>query len=90
VFPSIAELMAGAHDYAKDLGANCSPLAMAAIKAQVAADWHRTRDESEAEAVQLIAEPARRPDFSEGVASYVERRPPRFLPLPPKASGNDA
>ena len=69
-------------EYARDLAANCSPVAMAAIKAQVAADWHRTYEESEAEAVALVAAPERRPDFREGVASYVEKRPPNFRPLP--------
>jgi enoyl-CoA hydratase/carnithine racemase len=69
-------------DYARDLAANCSPVAMAAIKAQVAADWHRTHAESFAEAVALVAAPERRPDFREGVASYVEKRPPKFRPLP--------
>ena len=55
---------------------------MAAIKAQVTADWHRTYEESIAEAVALVAAPERRPDFREGVDSYVEKRPPDFRPLP--------
>lgn len=83
VLPPEAVLPA-ALDYARDLAANCSPVAMAAIKAQVAADWHRAPRESEAEAVALVAAPERRPDFREGVDSYVEKRPPDFRPLPPR------
>jgi enoyl-CoA hydratase/carnithine racemase len=81
VYP-IEELASAALDYARDLAANCSPVAMAAIKAQVAADWHRTYDESFAEATALVAAPERRVDFREGVDSYVEKRPPNFRPLP--------
>ena len=80
-------MLPAALDYARDLAANCSPVAMAAIKAQVAADWHRTLRESEAEAVALVAAPERRPDFREGVDSYVEKRPPNFRPLPPTRRG---
>lgn len=76
------DLLPAALDYARDLAANCSPVAMAAIKAQVAADWHRTHQESLAEAVALVAAPERRADFREGVDSYVEKRPPNFRPLP--------
>jgi enoyl-CoA hydratase/carnithine racemase len=76
------ELLPAAFGYARDLAANCSPVAMAAIKTQVAADWYRTYRESYAEAVALVAAPERRADFREGVASYVEKRPPQFRPLP--------
>ena len=69
-------------EYARDLAENCSPVAMAAIKAQVAADWHRTYDESFAEATALVAAPERRADLREGVDSYVEKRPPNFRPFP--------
>ena len=81
VYP-VEDLLPAALEYARDLAANCSPVAMAAIKAQVAADWHRTYDESFAEATALVAAPERRADFREGVDSYVEKRPPNFRPLP--------
>jgi enoyl-CoA hydratase/carnithine racemase len=76
------EVLPAAFDYARDLAVHCSPVAMAAIKAQVAADWHRTYQESNAWAVALVAAPERRADFREGVDSYVEKRPPQFRPLP--------
>jgi len=78
------EMLPAALAYARDLAINCAPSSMAAIKAQVSADWHRTSAESLSDAVARVADPAGRPDFKEGVASYVERRPPRFRPLPPR------
>jgi enoyl-CoA hydratase/carnithine racemase len=78
------ELVPAAQAYAHDLARNCSPLAMQAVKAQVAADWTRGLEESQDEAVRLVQEPGRRPDFREGVAAFTEKRPPAFPPLPPR------
>jgi enoyl-CoA hydratase/carnithine racemase len=69
-----------AGDYALDLAANCSPVAMAAIKQQVYDDWFRSAAASEDEWRRLVAQPHRKRDLREGVASYVEKRPPRFGP----------
>ncbi len=84
------DLPATAQEYARDLAANCSPLAMAAVKAQVMADWHRTQGEAFASAGDLANEAYRAGDFAEGVASYVDRRPPRFQPLEPKDSARES
>jgi enoyl-CoA hydratase/carnithine racemase len=81
------ELLPAAQAYARDLATNCSPLAMQGVKAQVAADWTRELETSQDEASRLVKEPARRPDFQEGVASFTERRPPTFPPLPPRDRG---
>jgi enoyl-CoA hydratase/carnithine racemase len=78
------ELVPAAQAYARDLAANCSPMAMQAVKAQVAADWTRDLEASQEEAARLVKEPARRPDFGEGVASFTEKRAPNFPPLPPR------
>ena len=67
--------------YARDLAANCSPASMAAMKAQVYRDLHRGLDESLEDANRLMLESFARPDFAEGVQSFVERREPRFAPL---------
>jgi enoyl-CoA hydratase/carnithine racemase len=38
-------------------------------------------DDALAETNQLMNESLRRPDFKEGVASFVEKRPPDFAPF---------
>ncbi|HEX8205301.1 MAG TPA: enoyl-CoA hydratase [Solirubrobacteraceae bacterium] len=67
--------------YARDLAANCSPASMAAMKAQVYGDLERGLTESVDDANRLMLESFARPDFAEGVQSFVERRPPDFPPL---------
>jgi enoyl-CoA hydratase/carnithine racemase len=73
--------------YARELAVNSSPASMAAMKRQVYADLERGLDEAVAEANRLMVESLGAPDFVEGVASFVERREPRFAPL---ASGDRA
>lgn len=85
VYPA-ARLVDEALAYARNLARDCSPVAMAAVKAQLAADWHRTHRESLDEAVAMVGDPSRRIDFREGVAAYVEKRPPAFRPLPAKGA----
>lgn len=67
--------------YARDAAANCSPASMAAMKAQVYRDLQRGLDESLEDANRLMLESFARPDFAEGVQSFVERREPKFAPL---------
>ncbi len=78
------ELLPAAQEYARDLAINCSPLAMQAVKEQLAADWTGELADSVATAARLVKEPSRRGDFREGVAAYAERRAPNFSPLPPR------
>ena len=67
--------------YARELAVNCSPASMATMKRQVYADFERPLPEALAEADRLMLESFTRPDFAEGVASFVERRDPRFAPV---------
>lgn len=68
--------------YAWDLARHCSPASMAVIKSQVWGDWSRTLERSRDEAVRHMLESFTRPDFAEGVSSFLERRAPGFPPLP--------
>jgi enoyl-CoA hydratase/carnithine racemase len=67
--------------YARELATYSSPASMAVIKAQVYGDYLLALDDAVAKANQLMLESFGRPDFAEGVQSFVERREPRFEPL---------
>ncbi|GAA3813886.1 enoyl-CoA hydratase-related protein [Sphaerisporangium flaviroseum] len=67
--------------YARELAVHSSPASMAVIKRQIWGDWEKSLDDSAAAAVRLMMESFGRPDFAEGVASFLERRPPAFPPL---------
>jgi enoyl-CoA hydratase/carnithine racemase len=76
-----AEVLSAALEYARDLAANCSPSAMATIKAQVYRHYELALEPALAETNRLMQETLGTDDFREGVASFVERRAPRFAPL---------
>ena len=76
--------------YAKMLAAECSPASMADVKRQVYGDLERGLAESLESANQLMAQSFSRPDFAEGVASFVERRPPQFPPVSAAATAAGA
>jgi len=69
--------------YARDLAVNCSPASMAAMKGQLYADLEHGLDDAQAKAGRLMLDSFAAPDFKEGVASFMERREPRFAPLAP-------
>ncbi|MEO3858599.1 enoyl-CoA hydratase [Acrocarpospora sp. B8E8] len=75
------QLLAETLAYARDLATNCSPASMAVIKRQVWGDWDKGLEDSRDAAERLMLESFSRPDFTEGVASFLERRPPEFPPL---------
>jgi enoyl-CoA hydratase/carnithine racemase len=80
VYPD-ADVVGEAQAYAAELAAHCSPRAMAAIKEQLAADWSRSLADADADAKRRVADADLRVDFREGVAAFVEKRPPAFRSL---------
>lgn len=76
------DLLPAAVAYAAELAANCSPTSMSVIKDQLNRHPVLDLDEAADRSGRLMAESLQRPDFKEGVASFLEKRPPSFLPLP--------
>lgn len=74
-------LLETAVEYARDMAANCSPASMAAMKHQVYGNYESGFAPSMRETMELMRASLKRPDFREGVASFVEKRPPRFAPV---------
>jgi len=78
-------LLPEAYAYARELATQCSPAAMAEIKEQVYAAYEQRLDDAVAEANRRMAASFGRPDFKEGVSSFMEKRPPAFPGLPPRS-----
>ncbi len=72
------ELMKFVREYAEDVAANCSPTSLRIMKRQVYQNLTDSLGHAESEAVQLMLASFDRPDFREGVTSFMEKRPPRF------------
>jgi enoyl-CoA hydratase/carnithine racemase len=75
------EALAEATAYAKDLATFSSPASMATIKRQVYDDLEQPLATATTDAYTYMDQSFERPDFREGVDSFVERREPRFPPL---------
>ncbi len=76
-----ASVVGEAIRYATELATLCSPTALAVMKQQVYDAASSDFAAAAASADQLMLSSFRRPDVTEGVASYVERRPPQFAAL---------
>jgi len=72
--------------YARELVAHCSPAALAEIKRQVYGAYESDLATAVSVANRLMVESFGRPDFKEGVTSFLEKRPPVFPPLPPRST----
>ena len=77
----VEEVLPAAIEYARDLAANCSPASLAVIKQQVYRHAITDLDTALRDSNKLMAASLSGPDFKEGVASFVEKRPPAFAPL---------
>ena len=72
------ELLPFVRDYATELATKRSPASMAIMKQEVYRHLTESLDAASDEAKALMFESFNRPDFKEGVASFLERRPPKF------------
>jgi enoyl-CoA hydratase/carnithine racemase len=84
------EVLGAAQEYAAELARWCAPRSMAAIRQQVYGDLSRQFSVATERAVDLMSDFAKSEEFAEGIASFVEKRPPRFPGLDPayRADGN--
>ncbi len=72
------ELLDFCRNYIVDLATKCSPASMAVMKRQVYEQLHAGLGPAERDAQRLMVASFGRPDFKEGVTSFVEKRPPQF------------
>jgi enoyl-CoA hydratase/carnithine racemase len=75
------DLLDVAVTYARHVARTCSPASVATIKWQLEQDAMATFDQAEERAKQVMARSLAGPDFKEGLASYLEKRPAAFPPL---------
>ena len=68
-------------NYVKGLAERSAPVSMKVIKQQVYRHLSASLGEAARESIELMAESLKRPDFREGVLSYIEKRPPKFTRL---------
>ncbi|MGI9432097.1 MAG: enoyl-CoA hydratase-related protein, partial [Myxococcota bacterium] len=77
VFPHDA-LLPGVRAWAEDVAAHCSPTSLQVMKRQVWTSMTRDLGPAMTEAIELMRESFDRPDFKEGVDSFLEKRAPEF------------
>jgi len=70
-------------EYAAELATHSSPTSMSVMKRQVYGDWDRGVVPATGDAIELMKASLRRPDFKEGVASFLQKRNPDFAAVDP-------
>ncbi len=71
-------LMPAVYEYAQTLAEGCSPGSVRESKRQLYLDQHRSAAASVQESERLLHEMARHPDYAEGIAAWMEKRPPQW------------
>ncbi len=72
------ELLPFCRQYLVDIAERCSPASIAVMKRQVYSQLHAGLGPAEKESIRLMLESFGRPDFTEGVQSFLQKRPPQF------------
>lgn len=72
------EVVAHSRSYIEAIAETCSPASIAIIKRQLNEQSHAGLGPAEREAQRLMLESFGRPDFREGVTSFLQKRPPKF------------
>jgi enoyl-CoA hydratase/carnithine racemase len=75
------KLLDEARAYIRDLAANISPRSIAVIKSQIYRHMSEALAPAVRDADRLMNQALEHPDAKEGVASLLEKRPPRFQPF---------
>ena len=72
------ELLLAAQAYIQELAETAAPIPLKIMKQQVYRHLNMSLGEAMNETNRLMAESLTRPDFKEGVTSFIEKRPPQF------------
>ena len=80
-------LLDHATSYLKTLATHSAPMSLKIMKQQVYKHLMTPLHEAMQESLQLMSESLARDDFKEGVASFVEKRPPRFARISGQGQG---
>ncbi len=72
------QLLPETHTFIRELGEKCSPISLMHMKQQIYRDLMERLDDSMRDTEARMAASVKRPDFKEGIASFMERRPPEF------------